>query len=82
VKGLCHLEARKCFPGEKPIGRNGIRIRPGCLFRFEEGTARIEHTGGVRISYLKSPRSKNRTVKERISRHRKGSASKKNRKNG
>jgi hypothetical protein len=36
-----------------------------------------EYEGGVNISYLKSPRSKNRTVKEKVSRHRKGSASRK-----
>jgi hypothetical protein len=59
-----------------------MRIRPSCLLSVEEGTARIDCKGGVRISYLKSPRSKNRTVKEKTGRHRKGSANRKDRKSG
>jgi len=64
-RGVCYLLLTPIpLASEKTIGE-------------ESQFASMNKLGGVMISYLKSPRSKNRNVKERISRHRKGSKSKK-----
>jgi len=67
---LCHLNSRRDYWTEEPKGWNMIQMK--------DEPDLVGYIGGVRVSYLKSPRSKNRNVKERISRHRKGSANKKN----